>query len=92
MAEHQLSLSLDSAYSTAPEILPDLRDEIAGVWGLPLGERVEVCFRGADRSSITGILELVVAPDYPWDSHKPIRLKISGFVFSSLEIDRWTRF
>ena len=91
MAQNQLRLGLDTEFTTAPVILPQLREEIADVWRLPLGERVEVCFRGADRSSVIGNLELVAAPDYPWDPLQPLGLQISGYVFSSREIDRWTR-
>ena len=46
---------------------------------------------GAERSAITGILELLRAPDYPWDPHQPLKLGISGFVFSSREIASWTK-
>ena len=42
-------------------------NEIAAVWSLPLGQRVEVCFRGGKRSAVAGILELLHAPDYSWD-------------------------
>jgi hypothetical protein len=44
---------------------PELRDEIARAWGLPLGQRVEVCFRGSQRAAIAGKLELLTTPDYP---------------------------
>ena len=87
----QLELGLDSAYNEAPAVVPELRDEVARIWGLPLGDRVEVCFGAGTRSAITGILELHASPPYPWDPRDPLRLRISGFIFSSREIDRWTR-
>ena len=89
MAEHQINLGLETCHTIAPAVLPELRDEIALCWGLPLGQRVEICFRGSDRSAVTGILELITAPDFPWDSHQPLRLRIAGFVFSSRDVDRW---
>lgn len=90
MPERQADLSLDASFSAEPVALPELRDEIARAWSLPLGQRVEVCLRGSDRAAITGNLELVSAPDFPWDPHQPLRLRIAGFVFSSRDIDRWT--
>lgn len=90
LSEHQISLGLDAGYNTEPAVVPALRDEIAATWRLPLGQRVEVGFRG-QRSVVTGILELYRAPDYPWDPHQPLQLRISGLVFSSREIERWTK-
>lgn len=91
LSEQQISLALDAGYTTAPAVVLELRDEIAAAWSLPLGQRVEVCFRGGERSAITGILELLRAPDYPWVPHQPLKLGISGFVFSSREIASWTK-
>lgn len=91
MGEHQTSLDLELGYSPEQVAIPELRDEIAQVWGLPLGERVEVCFRGSERAAVTGVLELRGTPDYPWDAHQPLQLRIAGLAFSSREIERWTR-
>jgi hypothetical protein len=88
--EHQASLGLDAGYQPAPVVVPALRDEIAAAWGYPLGQRVEICFRGGQRSAISGRLELLRAPDYPWDPRQPLQLAIAGFVFSSREIGQWT--
>lgn len=90
MQEQQTHLDLDLEFSEAPPCLPDLRDEIGRTWGLPIGLRVEVGFRGGDRSAITGVLELRQTPDFPWDPRQALRLSVAGFVFSSREIDRWT--
>ena len=46
LSEQQISLELDAGYTTAPAVVLELRDEIAAAWSLPLGQRVEVCFRG----------------------------------------------
>ncbi len=91
MSEQQISLQLDVAFSPAPAVVVELRDEIALAWSLPLGQRVEVCFRGGQRSAITGTLELLSAPDFPWDPHQPLRLQIAGLVFSSGDIGSWTK-
>lgn len=91
MPEQQISLGLDIAYTTAPTVVPELRDEIAQVWGLPIGARTEVCFRGSQRAAITGILELITTPDFPWNPRQALQLRIAGFIFSSREIESWTR-
>jgi len=90
MSDQQLRLGFDSGFNAAPVAVPELRDEIAAAWSLPLGQRVEVSFRG-QRSAVTGILELLRAPDYPWDPRQPLKLGIAGLVFSSREIASWTR-
>ena len=90
MAEQQISLGLDTGFQPAPVVVPELREEITAAWGFPLGQRVEICFRGGQRSAISGKLELLRAPDYPWDPHQPLQLAIAGFVFSSREIGQWT--
>jgi len=90
MGEHQISLGLDAGYQPAPAVVPELRDEIAAAWGLPLGQRVEICLRGGQRSALSGVLELIGAPDYPWDRRQVLQLAIAGFLFSSREIERWT--
>jgi hypothetical protein len=90
MGEHQISLRFDVGYNREPPVVPELRDEIAQAWGLPLGRRVEICFRGSQHAAITGLLELLTAPDYPWDPRQSLQLRIAGFVFRSREIERWT--
>ena len=91
MGEQQISLDLDVAYSAAPAVVAELRDEIAHAWSLPLGQRVEVCFRGGQRSAVIGVLELLSAPDYPWNPRQPLKLQIAGLVFSNREIGCWTK-
>jgi hypothetical protein len=90
VAEQQISLGLDTGFQPGPAVVPELRDEIAIAWGFPLGQRVEIGFRGGQRSAISGKLELLRAPDYPWDPRQPLQLAIAGFVFSSREIGQWT--
>jgi len=90
MEEEQTNLNFDLDYSTAPTVVPELRDEIARAWGLPLGQRVEVCFVGSQRAAVTGVLELRSTPDFPWNPKQTLRLHIRGLEFSSREIERWT--
>ncbi len=91
MPEHQSSLRLDTGYEPAPAVVPEIKDEIAAVWGLPLGQRVEIGLRGADCSALNGVLELAKAPDYPWDPRQPLKLCVRGFLFSSREIEHWSK-
>ena len=91
MTEDQFAFTFDLTPATEPAVSPDLRDEIAGVWGLPLGEKVEVFLRNSQIDTVSGILELADAPDYPWNPRQPLRLRIAGFVFSNREIGHWTR-
>src|SRR5690606_20162988 len=76
MPEHQINLSFGESSTTEAAVVPALRDEIAQAWGLPLGDRVEVCFRGSQRAAITGVLEVLTTPDFPWDVHQPLQLRI----------------
>jgi len=48
MSEHQFDLGLDVTHSTEPSAPPELRDEIAKVWHLPLGQRVEISLRNTN--------------------------------------------
>lgn len=91
MPEHQTSLPLDAPHSPAPAAPPELRDEIARAWSLPLGERVEISLRDGQLDTIRGVLELAAAPGYPWNPREPLPLRIAGFAFSSREIVRWTK-
>jgi len=89
--ESSLLVSLDGDYEPAPAVPLGVRDEIAAAWGLPLGERVTVCVGDANASGVTGLLEVLDPPNYPWDPRQPLRLRIAGFVFGSREIASWKR-
>jgi hypothetical protein len=91
MPEHQSDFAFDIGYNSAPAASPDLRDEIAQARGLPLRECVEVSFRGGQLDAVTGVLELVAAPDFPWNPRAPLQLRVAGFTFSSREIACWTK-
>jgi hypothetical protein len=87
--DSQSEFTLGETDGEAPAVAPDIRDEIARVWGLPLGQRVVLSIRGQERIELRGRLELVVAPGYPWDRREPLRLKVAGVIFSSTEISHW---
>lgn len=91
MYEQQISFDLGVGYQAAPPASADIQEEIAAAWGLPLGQRVEICFRGGERSAVTGTLVLRDAPDYPWNPRQPLQLAVAGFLFSSREIERWAK-
>jgi len=92
MSADQFALAFDPSPVLQPGVVPHLRDEIARVWGLPLGERVEITFRPAfSVPAIGGLLELRASPArYPWDPHEPLALRIAGCDFTSRDIERWT--
>lgn len=89
--EHQGQLPLDANSDLAPAAPPELRDEIARTWGLPIGERVEVRLRNDAIDALVGVLELAAAPEFPWNPRDPLSLRIAGFGFSSRDIAQWTR-
>lgn len=91
MPEHQSDLPLDTPLSREPAAPPQLRDEIARAWGLPLGERVEISFRDGQLDTLAGQLELAAAPDFPWNPREPLTLRIAGFTFSTRDIERWSK-
>lgn len=91
MSEHQPGLPFDTPYDPAPAAPLELRDEIARAWGLPLGERIEITLRNDSLDTITGVLEIVSVPDFPWNPRQPLQLRVNGFVFDSRNIERWTR-
>lgn len=89
-ADDQLALAFDSSPVLQPGPVPHLRDEIARVWSLPLGERAEITFRPAfPLASIVGTLELRASPDTPWNPRQALALRIAGQDFSSRDIDHW---
>lgn len=87
--DSQEEFFLGETVGESPAVASDIRDEIAQVWGLPLGQRVVASIRGQERIELRGRLELVVAPSYPWEKWQPLRLKVAGVIFSSTEIGHW---
>ena len=91
MPGDQLALAFNSSPALQPGPVPHLRDEIAKVWGLPLGEQVEIAFLSSiPLPAIHGLLELRADPTYPWDAHRPLALRVAGCDFTSRDIERWS--
>lgn len=94
MPDRQLAFDLAASSESAPAVsaaVPQLHDEIAQAWGIPLGQIVEITFRPAfPVPAVTGRLELLSTPDFPWDPRQPLRLRIAGFSFSTRDIERWS--
>lgn len=91
MAEHQISLGFDADHAVAPSAPVEILEEIAKAWSLPIGEKIEVTLRSGDVARLVGKLELISVPSYPWDGREPLRLRITGFVFSNRDIEHWSR-
>lgn len=89
MSEHQTDLPLGTGFNLEPAAPPELRDEIAQVWGLPIGQRVAGSLRNGQVERVAGVLELAAAPDFPWNPRQALRLRIAGCDFSSRDIEHW---
>ncbi|HEY9248426.1 MAG TPA: hypothetical protein VIO38_04815 [Rariglobus sp.] len=89
MTDDQLPLAFDSSPVLQPGPVPHLRDEIARLWGLPLGEQVELFLLRGPCDSLRGRLDLVASPDLPLNPRHPLALSIAGVTFSSRDIDHW---
>lgn len=63
--------------------------EIAAIWGLPIGRCVRLSGRDPALPELSGRLELVGAPDLPFNLREALRLRVSGGAFSSTEIVGW---
>ena len=66
-----------------------LLQEVSAAWGLPIGLRVRVSVRDSSLPELSGRLELITAPDLPFNPRVALRLRVSGVVFSSAEIVEW---
>jgi hypothetical protein len=68
---------------------PLVRD-ITLTWSLPIGYKVRVHLKDDENLSVLeGRLELVSAPDVPFDPRQALSLRIRGYVFSSRAIASW---
>ena len=82
LGEQQISLELDAGYTTAPPVVLELRDEIAAAWSLPVGQRVEVCFRGGERSAVAGTTNIATRIwPLPPATREPVLAAVSGESF-----------
>ncbi len=78
-----------------PELhLPDPRsglyEEIATLWGIPVGQITHVVLHEHNFSDLQGRLELSRAPDLPLDRREVLALRIGTIEFSSRQIVAWT--
>ena len=64
-----------------------LLHDIGEEWGLPVGQRVRIVFRGGECfRELTGRLEVAVAPELPLNHHRPLRLRVAGYEFGHTAI------
>lgn len=71
------------------DLAPLLTDEMAFVWGLPLGRRVRVELKRHSVSGLTGLLQLAGLPDTPFNASQPLRLRINHEAFTSHQVASW---
>ncbi len=72
-----------------PHAIDSLLLDIGREWGLPVGERVRVSFRhGENFPELLGRLEVAVAPELPFNRHRPLLLRVNGYEFAHTAITR----
>ncbi len=89
MTENQTDFVFASEPSLQPGPVPHLRDEIARIWSLPLGETVDLTLLRGSCTALRGRLQLECTPGLPFDPRQPLTLSISGVLFSSRDIEHW---
>ena len=89
MPENQTDFVFTAEPSLQPGPVPHLRDEIALIWNLPLGENVDITLLRGSCTALRGRLQLESTPAPPFDRHQPLMLSISGVLFSSRDIEHW---
>jgi len=68
-----------------------LVSEIAQIWGLPIERKVRIHLKdGENLPVLDGRLELVSAPDLPFDRRQALNLRVRGYVFSSQAVSGWS--
>jgi hypothetical protein len=72
------------------DLAPSLTDELAQVWGLPLGRKVRVELRHHQVNGLTGMLQAAGLPDLPFNARAPLRLRIGHMDFNSRQIVTWS--
>lgn len=72
------------------DLAAPLTDELAAVWGLPLGRNVHVELRRHAVPGLRGMLQVAGLPDLPFDAHKALRLRIGHEEFTSQQIVSWS--
>jgi hypothetical protein len=72
------------------DLAPTLTDELASVWGLPLGRKVRVELRNHSVAGLSGMLEVARLPDFPFDAKAPLSVRIGHVAFTSRELAAWS--
>ena len=72
------------------DLAPELADEAARVWGLPVGRHARVTLRGHAVDELSGLVQIAALPDLPFDGRKPLRLRIGHEEFTSRQVTGWT--
>jgi hypothetical protein len=73
----------------ATSLLPTLDEEIAALWHVPIGKRVDVSLRRHDLTGTRGRLEIARAPDWPFNPRQPLALRIGHVGFTHQQIESW---
>ena len=77
-------------HSHSPDPRSALFAEIGALWQLPVGQVARVNLNGHNLSDLQGRIELVRAPDLPFDRREVLALRIGTIEFSSRQIVSWS--
>jgi hypothetical protein len=97
--DEQLSLFSDLPAGRAREapplpgftdLAPELADEVAAVWGLPVGRRARVTLCGHVVDELSGLLQIAGLPELPLDARRVLRLRIGHLEFTSRQVTGWS--
>jgi hypothetical protein len=72
------------------DLAPNLTDEVARAWGLPVGRWARVTLRGHAVDELTGLVQIEGLPDLPFDPRQPLRLRIGRESFTSRQVTGWS--
>lgn len=72
------------------DLAPELADEAAAVWGLPVGRRARVTLRGHAVDELRGLVQIAGLPELPFDARRPLRLRIGHEEFTSRQVTGWS--
>ena len=72
------------------DLAPELADEAAAAWGLPVGRVARVTLRGHAVDELTGLVQIAGLPELPLDARKTLRLRIGREEFTSRQVTGWS--
>lgn len=95
--EEQLSLyattplgqSGESTQAGGTDLVPELTDEMAAVWGLPVGRRARMTLRGHTLDELSGRVKIARLPGLPLDPREELQLCIGLETFTSRQVSGW---